>query len=337
MKKIFTLVIVLTAIIQSANAQPGHGPMTFAGKANFYASVMGNKAGETEVLSDTVIYSAPDFIMPSVNYNGLIVPSFTIKNPSFSGGYGGVVWEEQSFSTTTIDQAGEEKAVTGTLKGSFTHDGDVYKLALEVTLSYGKMPFPVTYSIEGYYVKDYAGENQVVCGEYGPYKAAVTYKLRTYMEDNVKKMDVEVPAYSLAQTAIGDLSLGTYIVKGLTYDESKGGFYRDYAADGLTMNFKAVNGGLITMEGDYPLSREGSENILVEMVDGKAKITNIFMPGDMPFSITAIMDQTVSTAISQVRSQSADTEGVTFNLQGQRVGKDMRGIVVRNGKKYIVR
>ena len=29
---------------------------------------------------------------------------------------------------------------------------------------------------------------------------------------------------------MGDLTLGSYVVKGLTYDATRGGFYRDYKA-----------------------------------------------------------------------------------------------------------
>lgn len=339
MKKNFTLIAAFVAVVSSANAQAGHGAMTFVGKSDFYVTMMGQKAGETTVLSDTIQYAGADFTLPSMKYNDMVIPSFKIEGTTFSGGYTGVTWEDQTFtSTVTVD--GEEKTITGTsLKGSFTHGGGIYKVQLEVSFKYGNMPFPITYSIESYYVKDYAGTNNVtVGGQFGPYCADVTYKLRTYVEDEITKMDVEVPAYSLAGTVMGNLTLGTYTVKGLTYDESKGGYYKDYASDGLTMHFTAEQGGTTTMNADYALSAEGGEDILVEIADGKAKITNNFKPGSMPFPITAVMDQNTPTAIKEVSSSRLQvSSSESFNLQGQRVGANARGIVIRNGKKYLVR
>ncbi len=339
MKKIFTLIVALAAIVQTTKAQAPHGPMTFVGKANFYVSMGGSKAGETFVPSDSLIYEGADFTLPDIDYNGLVVPSFTIKNTKFTGGYGKVTWEDQTFTSTVKDESGEEKTVTGSsLKGEYTLSNGIHKLVLEVTFSYGKMPFPVTYHIESYYVKGYSGENQVtVGGQYGPYKANVTQKIRTYIEDEVTKMDVEIPTYTLENTAIGNLTLGTYTVKGLTYDESKGGYYKDYAADGLVMHFKAEKGGAVTMDDDYPLSTEGQENILVVIADGKAKITNNFQAGKMPFPISAVMDQNGTTAIRLMNAENTQAEEAIYNLKGQRVTTGTRGIVIKNGKKIFVK
>ncbi len=342
MKKIYTLIVALIATVLTANAQGPHGAMTFAGKSNYYAMMYGQKAGETTVPSDSIIYAGSDFTLPSMSYGDLSVPSFTITGTTFTGGYAGVTWEDQTFKTTVTDATGAEKTINGSsLKGTFTHDGDIYKLVLEVTFTYGNMPFPVTYSIEGYYVKEYTGENQVSVGsQFGPYKATITQKVRTYVEDEVTKMDVEIPTYKLDNTAIGNLTLGTYTVKGLTYDESKGGYYRDYAADGLTMHFMAEQGGQTTFDDDYTLSSAGQENILVQIVDKKAKITNNFKAGNMPFPIVAVMDQNASTGIETVHSAEfrvQSSEGETYNLQGQRVAAGTRGIVIRNGKKYVIR
>ena len=339
MKRIFTLIAAVIAVVSSASAQMGHGAMTFVGKSNFYVNMMGQKAGETTQVSDTILYAGADFTLPSMKYNDMVIPSFQIKETTFSGGYAGVIWDDQTFTSTVTDAEGNEKTITGTsLKGSFTHGDGIYKVQLEVTFKYGNMPFPITYSIESYYVKDYAGENSVmVGGQFGPYKADVTYKLRTYIEEGVTMMDVEIPSYSLAGTVMGDLTLGTYTVKGLTYDEEKGGYYKDYSADNLSVHFKAVNNGMTTMDADYALQTVGKENILVEIVNGKAKITNNFQPGSMPFPITAVMDQNAATAVENVRLGAASENNAIYNLGGQRVVNASRGIVIRNGKKYMVR
>lgn len=339
MKKIFTFIVALAATVLSANAQAGHGAMTFAGKSNFYVTIMGNKQSETSNVSDTVVYSGTDITMPSMKYSDdMIIPSFTIKGSTFTGGYAGVTWENQIFTATAVDSNGAEKNCTGTFQGTFTHDGGIYKLQLELEFKYGAMPFPITYSIESYYVKEYAGLNSVtVGGQFGPYEADVTHKIRTYVEDEVTKMDVEIPTYQLNGTVMGNLTLGTYTVMGLTYDESKGGYYRDYAADGLTVHLTAVRGGTTTMDADYALSAVGGENILVEMANGRAKITNNFQPGAMPFQIAAIMNQSTSTGIESLTTSLSQSEGASYNLSGQRVRGNAKGIVIKNGRKYFVR
>lgn len=341
MKKIFTLIFALAATFLAANAQSGHGAMTFVGKSQFYVTMMGNKAGETTQLSDTLIYAGADFTLPSMKYNEMVIPSFEIKGTSFTGGYGGVTWDDQTFTSSVTDATGNEKVITGTsLKGNFTHTGGIYKLQLEVTFRYGSMPFPITYNIESYYVKEYSGINSVtVGGQFGPYTAEVTHRIRTYIEDETTMMDVEIPTYSLEGTVMGNLTLGTYTVKGLTYDDSKGGYYKDYADDGLTTHFTAVNGGMTTMDDDYALSAVGQENILVQIADGKATITNNFKPGSMPFPITAVSTQGGTTSINEIQKDTLDSndDAVTYNLQGQRISAGSRGIIIRNGKKYFVK
>ena len=38
-----------------------------------------------------------------------------------------------------------------------------------------------------------------------------------------------------------------------------------------------------------------------------------------------------------IGEKAAEGDGATYNLAGQRVGKSWRGIVIRNGKKYMAR
>ena len=126
MKKLFTFIVAATATI-SAMAQHS-AAMTFVGKANFYVTMGGQKMGETNIPSDTIIYSGADFIIPSMNYNGSVIPSFTIKGTTFSGGMNGVTWADQPFETTvTVD--GTEKTIKGSsLTGTYTRANNIHKL-----------------------------------------------------------------------------------------------------------------------------------------------------------------------------------------------------------------
>ena len=337
MKKFFTLIVALMATATTTFAQMHGGAMTFAGKASFYVSNNGAKMGETAIESDTLLYNGADFTLPEMVYGKMVIPSFTIKGTKFEGGYTGVNWPEQTFtSTVTVD--GQEKTITGSsLKGNFNHENGLYHVTLEVTFNYGTMPMPVTYSIDSYYVKDYAGENAVEVVGDKTYKQNVTYKIRRYMDGDVEKLDVAVPSYKLDNTTIGDLNIGGYTVKGLTMDDSKGGYYKEYAHDKLTMTFGASKNGVATMPvKEYELSKETSNNILVSFdAKNKAKIVNNFVPGAMPFNIVATLDQSTTTGISALKVNSQN--GAAYNLNGQRVNGNVHGIVIQGGKKIFVK
>lgn len=336
MKKICTLFVALMATLTTVYAQGPQGKMTFVGESDFYVTMAGQKAGQTTHVADTIIYAGADFTMPSMVYNDMVIPSFEIKNTTYTGGYGGVTWEDQTFTSTVVDANGDEKTITGSsLKGSFSHDGGMYNVQLEITFKYGNMPFPITYSINSYYVKSYTGENVVmVGGTFGPYKADVTHKVRVYNVPDATLMDVEIPTYTLTGTVMGDLTIGTYTVTGLYYDEEKGGYYKDYSSDGLKMHFKAETDGVATMDAIYDLSTTGGENIFVELNDGKIKITNNFQPGVMPFPISAVMDQNATSAIERISENPNHNENI-YNLQGQKVDGCYKGIVIKGGKKFL--
>lgn len=136
---------------------------------------------------------------------------------------------------------------------------------------------------------------------------------------------------------MGDLTLGTYTVKGLTYDEAKGGFYRDYKNDGLTFHFKSVSKGTTTKDQDYAFNPEKDNNILVKY-DGSnvSDIVNTFQMGAMPFAIVSNFKSQTS-GIASVKNETKPADGRMYNLQGQVVGEGYKGVLIVNGKKYIKR
>lgn len=157
----------------------------------------------------------------------------------------------------------------------------------------------------------------------------VTYNIHVYEENDTTKLDVEIPAYQLEGTVIGTLSIGAYTVKGLIHDEEKGGYYRDYKDDGLTMSFS--NGGMIS--GNYKFS---VGNILVTMNDKKVvSIINTFTPGTMPFPIVSTFPEGFATAIDIIKDDSVNANGIIYNITGQQVESNSRGIIIVNGKKYL--
>lgn len=333
MKKFFTLVFA-TMLAGNMMAQM-HGALTFAG-----ASTMSVLTQNTENASDTVKFemasmSAGNITLPAMKGGMAPIPSFTIKNVAFTKGDNHVItMAEQPFEAqVTVD--GVEKAIKGS-SVSGTYNMADNSLTLKAVFQYGAMPFAMTYNIKSYYVKAVTSAITVNVGGMFPYaNEGVTYNVRKYMDGDVQKVDVEVPTYTLDNTLMGNLTLGTYTVKGLVYDEEKGGFYRDYKNDGLSFHFTAEQNGNKTMDGDFEFNTAKDNNILVKYDGSKiTDIVNTFQMGAMPFGIVSSFNS-ATTGISSVKNDvQKKNDGKMYNLNGQVVSESYKGVVIVNGKKY---
>lgn len=332
MKKILALLFLTTAVL-TATAQGGHAPMKFSGKATIEV------AGVTiPVETDTVMYSGSDITLPEMRYNNFVIPSFTIHNTTFSMDMPTmtVTFPDQQFmEEITVD--GLQKTIVGSsLTGSYSHDAfNTFKL--KVIFMYGAMPMPLTYSITAYYIKDYTDKLDVSIGGMFNYTAAnVTYSVRTYPDGENTLLDVQVPSYQLNGTPLGNLTIGSYVVKGLTTDAEKSGYYRDYVTDGLTMHFKSEKDGVVGMNDDYLMS-QGDNNILLVYEGKNIKVTNAFHPGAMPFQIVSTFPGVGEvTAIETVKAVERNA-APAYNLAGQRTTDNYKGIIIKGGKKYYQR
>lgn len=332
MKKFFTLVFA-TMLAGNMMAQM-HGALTFAG-----ASTMSVLTQNTENASDTVKFemasmSAGNITLPAMKGMATI-PSFTIKNVAFTMGENHVITMADQAFTSKVTVNGVEKNVTGSsISGTYNKADN--SLTLKAVFQYGDMPFPMTYNIKSYYVKAVTSAINVNVGGMFPYaNEGVTYNVRKYMDGDVQKVDVEVPTYTLDNTLMGNLTLGTYTVKGLVYDEEKGGFYRDYKNDGLSFHFTAEQNDNKIMDGDYEFNAEKDNNILVKYDGSKiTDIVNTFQMGAMPFGIVSSFNSE-ATGISSVKNDvQKKNDGKMYNLNGQVVSESYKGVVIVNGKKY---
>lgn len=332
MKKFFTLIFA-TMLAGNMMAQM-HGALTFAG-----ASTMSVLTQNIENASDTVKFemasmSAGNITLPAMKGMATI-PSFTIKNVAFTMGENHVITMADQAFTSKVTVDGVEKDITGSsISGTYNMADN--SLTLKAVFQYGAMPFPMTYNIKSYYVKAVTSAINVNVGGMFPYaNEGVTYNVRKYMDGDVQKVDVEIPTYSLANTLMGNLTLGTYTVKGLVYDEEKGGFYRDYKNDGLSFHFIAEKDGNKTMDGDYEFNTAKDNNILVKYNGTKiTDIVNTFQMGAMPFSIVTSFNS-AATGISSVKNDvQKKNDGKMYNLNGQVVSESYKGVVIVNGKKY---
>ena len=337
MKRIFTLLFaVLTATTIMAQM---HGPMKFVGASNMSVSTM-----NIDNPSDTILFAmngmeSGNITLPAMKGMQQTIPSFTISGAKFTLGENHVVtFADQTFSTK-VKVDGAEKNITGSsLSGTYNMADN--SLMLTVVFQYGKMPMSMTYSVKGYYVKAVSNPITVTVGGQFTYNNDnVTYELRRYKDGETDKLDVTVPAYTLENTIMGDLTLGSYTVKGLVYDEAQGGYYRDYKNDGLKFHFTAVQGGKTTMDKDYDFATDKDNNILVKYEGNNvSSIVNTFQVGTMPFGIVSVFSGATTSINGVTTTPSHDlntTSSQQYNLAGQRVDNNYKGIVIVNGKKYL--
>lgn len=336
MKRIFTLLFaVLTATTIMAQM---HGPMKFVGASKMSVSTM-----NIDNPSDTILFAMNGMESGNITLPAMkgmqTIPSFTISGAKFTLGENPVVtFADQTFSTK-VKVDGDEKNITGSsLSGTYNMADN--SLSLTVVFQYGKMPMSMTYSVKGYYVKAVSNPITVTVGGQFTYNNDnVTYELRRYKDGETDKLDVTVPSYTLANTIMGNLTLGSYTVKGLVYDEAQGGYYRDYKNDGLKFHFTAVQGGKTTMDKDYDFATDKDNNILVKYEGNNvSSIVNTFQVGTMPFGIVSVFSGATTSIDDITTTPSHDlntTPSQQYNLAGQRVDNNYKGIVIVNGKKYL--
>lgn len=336
MKRIFTLLFaVLTATTIMAQM---HGPMKFVGASKMSVSTM-----NIDNPSDTILFAMNGMESGNITLPAMkgmqTIPSFTISGAKFTLGENHVVtFADQTFSTK-VKVDGDEKNITGSsLSGTYNMADN--SLSLTVVFQYGKMPMSMTYSVKGYYVKAVSNPITVTVGGQFTYNNDnVTYELRRYKDGETDKLDVTVPSYTLANTIMGNLTLGSYTVKGLVYDEAQGGYYRDYKNDGLKFHFTAVQGGKTTMDKDYEFATDKDNNILVKYEGNDvSSIVNTFQVGTMPFGIVSVFSGATTSIDDITTTPSHDlntTPSQQYNLAGQRVDNNYKGIVIVNGKKYL--
>ena len=61
----------------------------------------------------------------------------------------------------------------------------------------------------------------------------------------------------------------------------------------------------------------------------------VTLPDVGAHSLSIVFDDSETTGIADVKGQKEDVRGDIFNLSGQRVGKDYKGVVIKNGRKMI--
>ena len=211
------------------------------------------------------------------------------------------VWGEAEFENVTMGMG--QLSGSGSIGGSEQYGGRTYEATIGgpmstpvidiPTLMQGgtKLTFYVGTVPPSILVKGrYSGSVSVMVGTaFGPYvNNSVTYQIIANADGTI---NVVVPEYTLDNTAIGNLTLGTYTISNIAYDAERGAFYRDYTGDNLSFHFKAT-GGTAELDNDYTFTQLG--NIEVKNTESGVSIINNFQPGRMPFPITSTFTRTQS-------------------------------------------
>lgn len=110
--------------------------------------------------------------------------------------------------------------------------------------------------------------------------------------------------------------IGVYEKKTFTKDEADAGIYYGWA------------------DGKF---KKAGENAKVDACRAYLKLP-AKVAGRAPASLSVKFDGDGTTGISTIKSDAdGDTEAPAYNLQGQRVGADYKGLVIKNGRKVIVK
>lgn len=174
MKKTLLLLLAVMTVV-FAEAQ-NHGDLKFAGASKFgIPSMDAYQDNET----DTVVVGDANssITLPVMYYKtmGMTLPSIKFTNLKYNmeGTYPNMAfaWHQEYADTTVnviVDGEAQEKHLKNvTLDAKYTHITQAFEV--KVTMTYGSMPFPLTYTMSGSYVKPEtsAVETVTVAGEQG--------------------------------------------------------------------------------------------------------------------------------------------------------------------------
>lgn len=104
-------------------------------------------------------------------------------------------------------------------------------------------------------------------------------------EGENETLNLTFPEYTLSNTLMGDITMGSLKLENLSYDSSKGGFYLNYGEAGISQYFKAERNGIVTMDSEYLLNAP-SDILVTRDENNKIIVVNCFRIGSMPMPIT---------------------------------------------------
>lgn len=105
------------------------------------------------------------------------------------------------------------------------------------------------------------------------------------------------------------------------------------SGDPRPLKIDAVVNETATPVGEVTFAASEYKSSTLKYTGGAAKI--LIYSGKSGINLYDIKVTSGTTGISNINASEAANEGATFNLLGQKVANDAKGIVIKNGKKFI--
>ena len=141
-------------------------------------------------------------------------------------------------------------------------------------------------SLTDNFAGSYKGEDKISVGGLFSYTSseAVTYKV-TANEDGT--VNLTVPEETFKKTMMGNLTLSSYTISKIPYDESKKAFIKAYKDDNIKFHFIIKDdNGAVTSDKEYTFDSRICKVTITKGADGKLTVSNTYQMGKMPFPIS---------------------------------------------------
>lgn len=131
----------------------------------------------------------------------------------------------------------------------------------------------------------YTGTDSVNVGKLFPYNSSTEVSYQVIANDD-NTVNLIVPEVVYKGTVMGDLTLSTYTIKNIPYDESQQAFVKAYKDDNVVFHFTCVDAnGNKTIDKDYTFDKDVCKVIISKAADGTLTVSNTYQMGTMPFVI----------------------------------------------------
>lgn len=141
-------------------------------------------------------------------------------------------------------------------------------------------------SLTDNFVGSYKGEDKISVGGIATYTSseAVTYKVTANADGTV---NLTVPEETFKKTMMGNLTLSSYTISKIPYDESKKAFIKAYKDDNIKFHLIIKNdNGKVISDKEYTFDSRICKVIITKGADGKLTVSNTYQMGKMPFPIS---------------------------------------------------
>ncbi|EGC19503.1 calycin-like domain-containing protein [Prevotella multiformis] len=141
-------------------------------------------------------------------------------------------------------------------------------------------------SLTDNFAGSYKGEDKISVGGLFSYTSseAVTYKVTANADGTV---NLTVPEETFKKTVMGNLTLSSYTISKIPYDESKKAFIKAYKDDNIKFHLIIKNdNGTVISDKEYTFDNEICKVTITKGADGKLTVSNTYQMGKMPFQIS---------------------------------------------------